>query len=93
MMQVHVKLFAGLRQLAGWSSKSVELPDASTVGALLDHLNQQHPALNLNERTFYAAVNQDFAQREDQLTDGDEVALLPPMSGGASTGPARCSGS
>ncbi len=81
-MRIQVKLFATLRQLAGWSQQTVELADGSTLHTLLIHLTQQHPALNLTGRTLYAAVNLEFAKPEQVLTDGDEVALMPPVSGG-----------
>lgn len=76
-MNVRLVLFAGLRQAAGFKSDTVSLPEASTVGDLLD---SRVP--NLRDRTFYVAVNEEFAQRDTVLHDGDEVALLPPVSGG-----------
>ncbi|MYH63849.1 MAG: MoaD/ThiS family protein [Caldilineaceae bacterium SB0675_bin_29] len=76
-MNVRLILFAGLRQAAGFKSDTVSLPESSTVGDLLD---RRVP--NLRDRTFYVAVNEEFAQRDTVLHDGDEVALLPPVSGG-----------
>ena len=76
-MNVRLVLFAGLRQAAGFKKDTVSLPESATVGDLLD---SRVPAL-LN-RTFYVAVNEEFAQRDTVLQDGDEVALLPPVSGG-----------
>ena len=82
-MQITVKLFATLRQLTGWSSRAMDLSTGSTLGNLLEQLSEEYPQLNLSERTFYAAINQEYAQRAQPLSDGDEVALLPPMSGGS----------
>jgi molybdopterin converting factor subunit 1 len=82
MMRIQVKLFATLRQLAGWSQKTIELTEGSTLNKLLIQLTEQYPALNLTGRTLYAAVNLEFAKPEQVLTDGDEVALMPPVSGG-----------
>ncbi len=82
-MKITIKLFATLRQLTGWSSRSMELPTGATLSTLLAQLSDEYPQLNLNERTFYAAINQEYAEREQPLSDGDEVALLPPMSGGS----------
>ena len=76
-MNVRLILFAGLRQAAGFKNESVTLPADATVGDLLD---ERLP--DFRDRTFYVAVNQEFAQRETVLHDGDEVALLPPVSGG-----------
>ena len=74
-MTVVVRLFAGLREQAGWSSREVE---AATVADVW-------PALELGaepEGLLYA-VNREYAERERKLQDGDEVALIPPVSGGA----------
>ena len=77
-MNVRLILFAGLRQAAGFKRDSVDMPEAATVGDLLD---RRVP--HLRGRTFYVAVNEEYAQRDTILHDGDEVALLPPVSGGA----------
>jgi molybdopterin synthase catalytic subunit len=72
---VHVRLFAGLRERAGWSSREV---DAATVADVW-------PALGLGsepEGLLYA-VNREYAGPDRELQDGDEVALIPPVSGGA----------
>jgi molybdopterin synthase catalytic subunit/molybdopterin converting factor small subunit len=72
---VHVRLFAGLRERAGWSSREI---DAATVADVW-------PALGLGEEPdgLLYAVNREYAGRERELRDGDEVALIPPVSGGA----------
>jgi MoaE-MoaD fusion protein len=74
-MPVTVRLFAGLREQAGWSSREVE---AATVGDVW-------AALGLGEEPagLLYAVNREYAPRERRLRDGDEVALIPPVSGGA----------
>jgi molybdopterin synthase catalytic subunit len=74
-MSVRVRLFAGLRERAGWSQREV---DAPTVGDVW-------PALGLGDEPagLVYAVNHEYAERDRALTDGDEVALIPPVSGGA----------
>jgi MoaE-MoaD fusion protein len=74
-MSVHVKLFAGLRERAGWSTREVE---AATVGDVW-------PELGLGEEPagLLYAVNREYAERDRELSDGDEVALIPPVSGGS----------
>ncbi len=74
-MGVHVKLFAGLRERAGWSSREVEAARVADVW----------PALDLGEEPegLLYAVNREYAERDRELHDGDEVALIPPVSGGA----------
>jgi molybdopterin converting factor subunit 1 len=81
-MQVKVRLFATLRQQAGWKEKVVELPVQTTIAGLIDHLVQAYPALPLAGRTLYAAVNMEYARFDQILVDGDEVAFFPPVSGG-----------
>jgi MoaE-MoaD fusion protein len=72
---VTVRLFAGLRERAGWSRRDV---DAATVADVW-------PALGLGDEPegLLYAVNKGYAPRERTLADGDEVALIPPVSGGA----------
>lgn len=81
-MQVTVKLFATLRANAGWGEQQVELPDGATIHALLAALEENQPDLDMANRPVYAAVNQSYAEAEQQLADGDVVALFPPVSGG-----------
>jgi molybdopterin synthase catalytic subunit len=81
-MEIRVRLFATLRQLAGWSQQPLELPDGATLDAALAAIDQRYPALTIGRRTFYAAVNQEYAKGEQVLHDGDEVAIFPPVSGG-----------
>jgi MoaE-MoaD fusion protein len=75
VVRVHVKLFAGLRERAGWSEREVE---AATVADVW-------PALALGEEPagLLYAVNREYAERDRMLADGDEVALIPPVSGGS----------
>lgn len=85
MIQIHVSLFATLRQIAGWKERLVEVPEDTTLGALMEKLTEQHPELNLTKRTLYAAVNREYARPETPLADGDDVAIFPPVSGGERT--------
>jgi molybdopterin synthase catalytic subunit/molybdopterin converting factor small subunit len=74
-MAVHVRLFAGLRERAGWSAREVE---ARTVADVW-------PQLGLGDEPagLLYAVNREYAKPTQELHDGDEVALIPPVSGGA----------
>jgi molybdopterin converting factor subunit 1 len=82
MPAIQVRLFATLREQAGWSAKSLVLPEGATVDGLLAQLDAEDANLVLQGRAVYAAVNQQYAQRTTVLNDGDEVALFPPVSGG-----------
>ncbi len=77
-MRIGVRLFAGLRELAGTRQREVELPPGATAGAVWE-------ALGLGEEPsgLLIAVNKIYAARDTVLADGDEVALIPPVSGGA----------
>jgi molybdopterin synthase catalytic subunit/molybdopterin converting factor small subunit len=79
-VEVKIRLFAGLRQAAGYKEKTIELTEDATVADLLAHLPDA-----VTGRTFYVSVNQEYAQRDTLLHDGDEVGLLPPVSGGSMT--------
>ncbi len=79
---VSVKLFATLRQQAGWSEKTISAPSGSTVGELMSLITQATPDLKLVGRAIYAAVNQSYAKMDWVLQEGDEVAIFPPVSGG-----------
>jgi len=77
-MKIGVRLFAGLRELAGTRATEVELPEGATAGDVW-------PALELGTEPpgVLIAVNKAYADRDRVLTAGDEVALIPPVSGGA----------
>ena len=77
-MRVVVKLFAGLRERAGTGERALELPDESRAGDVW-------PELGLGEEPdgLLYAVNREYAEPDHQLGEGDEVALIPPVSGGA----------
>ena len=83
-MVVKVLLFAGLREAAGASSRSVALADGATVDRLFGELSRLEPRLSqfLAVSALRVAVNEQFASLGAHLSDGDEVALIPPVSGG-----------
>jgi MoaE-MoaD fusion protein len=82
-MKITVLLFARLREQAGGDRFALELSGASTVADAYAELRRLHPGLEARREIVRAAVNQDFAGWEDALADGDEVAFIPPVSGGA----------
>ena len=76
-MKVAVRLFAGLREIAGTRATEIELPRGSTAADVW-------PALELGDEPpgLLVAINKSYAARDSVLADGDEVALIPPVSGG-----------
>jgi molybdopterin synthase catalytic subunit len=77
-VRVTVRLFAGLRERAGTGKRELELPDGATAGDVFAAL-----AIGAEPSGLSYAVNQEYAERTVPLSDGDEVALLTPVSGGA----------
>jgi molybdopterin converting factor subunit 1 len=79
---VRARLFARLREQAGTESESVEVERGSTVADVYDSLRRLHPALDPNRESVRAAVNQEFADWDEIVANGDEIAFIPPVSGG-----------
>ncbi|PON16253.1 molybdopterin converting factor subunit 1 [Candidatus Entotheonella serta] len=81
-MHIHVKLFALLREIAGTDSVTLDVPEASNAGQALDKLIQQHPALQPYLDKVRLALKMDFVDMTASLEEGDELHLIPPVSGG-----------
>ena len=77
-MRVVVKLFAGLREQAGTGELEIEVGSGASVAQVWAQLG-----LGAEPAGLLYAVNREYAEREQELADGDEVALIPPVSGGA----------
>ena len=81
-MRVTIRLFARLRDIVGASELTREVPDDATAAAVWDALVAAHPDLEAYGAAMSIAVNEEYARRETPLSEGDEVAFLPPVSGG-----------
>jgi molybdopterin converting factor subunit 1 len=81
-MRVTVRLFARLRDIAGAGELSREVASGATIGDLWHELATEFPELAPYERSISSAVNADYARMDRVVGDGDEVAFLPPVSGG-----------
>ena len=81
-MTVTVILFAAARDLAGADSLALDLPAGATVADLRAELARRVPALAKLLAKSAVAVNHDFAEDDRVLAPGDEVAIIPPVSGG-----------
>lgn len=76
-----VLLFGRLAEVAGWRQREVALPaSVQTVGALRAYLAETHP--EIGAASTRAAVNRHVAGENDPVADADEIAFMPPMSGG-----------
>ncbi|HIE71521.1 MAG TPA: molybdopterin converting factor subunit 1, partial [Planctomycetes bacterium] len=81
LIQVTLRCFASVRETLGTDVMQVELPVGTTIHGLRKMLGDQHPALLRLPLAF--AVNRDYARAESVLQNGDEVAFIPPISGGS----------
>ncbi len=81
-MKIRLKLFASAREIVGSRDLVIELPEDATTTSLLGELVMQYPGLRALASTLKVAVNREYVERECHLTEEDEVALIPPVSGG-----------
>jgi molybdopterin converting factor subunit 1 len=81
-MRVNVKLFAQLRDMAGSGDIQCDVPEAARVSDVWQALAAAHPALAPFESSVSCAVNAEYVKRQAMVHAGDEVAFLPPVSGG-----------
>jgi molybdopterin converting factor subunit 1 len=81
-MRVTVRLFARLRDIAGSAELAREITPGATIRDLWHELAGEYPEFAPYERSISSAVNADYARMTHVLRAGDEVAFLPPVSGG-----------
>lgn len=81
-MHIQVKLFALLREIAGADTVVLEVPEAANAGQALQALRQRHPALQPYLENVRLALKMDFVDEAAGLDEGDELHLIPPVSGG-----------
>ena len=80
--EMTIRLFATLKDKAGKSRISIPFAEAMQVTTMLDTIAAHHPKLADTLPISLVAVNRDFAERDQLVSPGDEVALFPPVSGG-----------
>jgi len=85
-MQIRVLFFGALKDLVGRSNETLELPEGARVETLLSHYARQTPRFEDMLPALALSVNQEYAGADCALQSGDEVALLPPVSGGSEAG-------
>ena len=81
-MQIAVQYFSQLRELAGCSEETIELPNEGTVAELLAQLYQAHPGLEKWDRNILVGVELEFVERDHALQPNEQVAIMPPVQGG-----------
>ena len=82
-MQIQVRYFAVLRERLRTDGQSLELPDGADVAAALDALSAEHDSIAGLCGRFQTAVNMEMVPPDTELSDGDELALIPPVAGGS----------
>ena len=82
-MRVRIRLFAVQRELAGTREVALDLPDGGTVADAWTGLVALHPSLAPGRESVRFARNGTYADAATSMMDGDEVAMIPPVSGGA----------
>src|SRR5687768_16426484 len=88
-MHVKLRYFAIVRETLGRSEETRNVPEGATAGSLLDELVTEAPRLERMRRSIMLMVNQEYVTEDQQLRDGDEFVLIPPVSGGERAEPGR----
>jgi molybdopterin converting factor subunit 1 len=81
-MKVKVLFFASCREIVGERQAEIELSDGATVSDLVDRIASEHPRFGDVAKTAMVSVNQEYVEPSHGLSEGDEVAVIPPVSGG-----------
>ena len=88
-MRVHLRYFAIVREALGRAEEERDVPEDTTAGSLFDALALEAPRLAAMKRSVMLMVNQEYVPPTHILIDGDELALIPPVSGGSDPAPPR----
>lgn len=80
-MKLNIMLFGIARDIIGGSSLTLEMEEKATVDTLMQHLQKTYPDFE-RLASLMIAVNSDYAKRDQVLQENDEIALIPPVSGG-----------
>jgi molybdopterin converting factor subunit 1 len=81
-MRLRLRYFAGAREAMGRAEETREVPDGATVGTLVEALRAEQPRFAKLPRDMMVSVNLEYRAADHALADGDEVAFIPPVSGG-----------
>ena len=81
-MKINVRFFALYRELVGKAETELDIDPKSTVSTFIGGLGEMLPELKDYRSSMLVAVNTEYVPADHQLADGDEIALIPPVSGG-----------
>ncbi|HKV88147.1 MAG TPA: molybdopterin converting factor subunit 1 [Candidatus Dormibacteraeota bacterium] len=79
---LEVRFFARLREQSGVETEAFQVAAGSTLADVYEGLRRRHPALEGNRGAVRGAINREFAEWDASVSEGDEVAFIPPVSGG-----------
>jgi len=80
-MNIHVRFYAQLRDLAGMKV-DLDLPQGATVAELIERIYELKPALRAHDKSILIGAGVDFVGRDRVLNEGEEIAIMPPVQGG-----------
>ncbi|MGC8913019.1 MAG: molybdopterin converting factor subunit 1 [Thermoplasmata archaeon] len=80
-MKIKVKYFAGLRDITGRETETINVEHGITISGLLSLLYKKYPEMKKTAEII-VAKNRQYVEENERIEDGDEIALLPPVSGG-----------
>jgi len=81
-MKVHVHFYAQLRDLLGVSELDVDLGERATITDLLEKIYAVKPALRGHDQTILVGAGVEFVERDHVLSEGEDIAIMPPVQGG-----------
>ncbi len=81
-MNIRVQFYSHLRDLAGGSELSIDLPDKATVGDLLTKIYEKVPTLRSRDKSILIGAGVEFVDRNYELKPGEEISIMPPVQGG-----------
>jgi len=84
-VQVRLLFFASLKDIVGSRQLDLDVPSGATVNDLLERLEKRYPKLGPYRSIVLTSLNEDYVDKEAVVSDGDEVAIFPPVSGGSSS--------
>jgi len=82
MIKIHLKLFASMKDICGFSEKEFSFEKPASVNELINELTGLYPAISEKKGILLIAVNEEYTDAGTILKDGDTVAIFPPVSGG-----------
>jgi molybdopterin synthase catalytic subunit len=81
-MHVRALFFASLKDIVGSRELAMDVPEGTTISDLLTQLEGRYPRFTDYRSVILTAINEEYADKTAQISDGDEIAIFPPVSGG-----------